>query len=653
MKIIHITLIFFVIVSLSIQAMSYELDTMVTTGTRTPKLLKDSPVSIDVVTAEELAVISSGTVAEALNFIPGVVVTRSTKAGYNIQMQGFDGDHVLVLLNGQKLITPTGTSVDLDQINVIDIEQIEVYKGAASVMYGSSAMGGVVNIITKKVSKGQSRASYELGNYTNNAIADDPVEHRISASSSFVFPNHTAQFSYQLIDRPSFKYDSEADKENGTANEKHFLDGVVNYQFDGASLTYRPQYMKENRYRNEEDKLVPGQGFRSDDYFSEVERITQSLEYQTAQNFMTRFRYSSHEEFSGRHASAKREAKLDIASLEFQKTIFLPLGEWVSGVEFDNRGMHIVDDGIENKNRDSIQAFSQFDIYVSEQFELLAGIRMQHDDGFGLHHASRVSGMYRHDYQSGNQFRLGFGVGQSYRVPSLKELYYILDHSNVGSGYVVIGNEDLKPEESLGYNLNMGFDFAQGTQLEVSAHYSNSTNFIENEANDAFSQIWGVDAYVYQNIAKLKSSGADFSVKQPINENNTFNASYAYVDFRDKETNRRLSNRPYHQIKLNLNTSIYWLDTNVITYLVYQADEAYTLDDPTTADEEGDYLGEQNNEWISLNVSVTQKPTRQLTLRYGVQNILDEHKDTRTSEEYFDSRNEDSRRVYVGLSYEF
>ena len=88
------------------------LEHIVISGTRTPKLLSNSPVSIQVIDQETIQILTQGTLANALNYIPGLVVTRNVKDGYNIQMQGFDGDHVLVLVNSQPLISPAGSAAD-------------------------------------------------------------------------------------------------------------------------------------------------------------------------------------------------------------------------------------------------------------------------------------------------------------------------------------------------------------------------------------------------------------------------------------------------------------------------------------------------------------------------------------------------------------
>jgi outer membrane receptor for ferrienterochelin and colicins len=654
MRIVHKLTILAVLAVTSIQSLGYELDSVVTTGTRTPKLLNDSPVSVNVITAEQLSVISSGTLAEALNFIPGVVLTRSAKDGYNVQMQGFDGDHVLILLNGQRMVSPTGSSVDLDQVNALDVERIEILKGAASVMYGSAAMGGVMNIITKPIEKQTTRLSYEVGSYANNAISDDPVEHRVSVSSSVVNQAYKGQINYQHINNPGFKYDDDAKVENGTSAEKNFLDGSFTLDTALGQFNYHPQYFKETRYRNEEDTNVPGIGFIPDAYRSEVERITQSFEYQSKHNFIARVRIANHDESSGHESKASRSAELSIGAAELQQSWMFEFGEIVSGIEFDYEEMDIPDDSIFNKRRESTQLFSQLDIYISDNFEALAGVRAQYDSGFGWHQAGRVSGMFRQNFTSGNQLNLRFGVGQSYKVPSLKELHYILDHTNVGSGYVVIGNEELVPEETVSYNVSASIDFINNIQFEINAYHSDSNNFIENEFNEIFTDVWGVNAYVYQNISKVETQGGDVNLKLPINTDHSFNISYSYLEARNGN-HQRLENRPRNQIKLNLNSSFQWLNTQVITYAVYQSDEAFALDDLSTTgtDEDEGYLGEYNNEWISLNISVTQQPSKHVTLRYGIQNILDEHKNTDVSNDYFDVREEDSRRIYLGMSYEF
>ncbi len=632
------------------QPSEYELDSMVTTGTRTPKLLSDSPVAVQVITAEQLSLVSSGTLAEALNFIPGVVVTRSEKDGYNIQMLGFDGDHILVLVNGQRVISPSGSRADLDQLSAMDVERIEVLKGAASVMYGSAAMGGVLNIITKPRANQQTTLSYELASFGSNAIKEDPLEHRFKLTTNTKTALVEVQLNYQHINNPGFKYNQESQAENGTSVEKHFVDLSFAMNNSLGKWVYRPQFFTEEKYRQEEDTVVPEIGVLPDAYTSKVERISHSLHLDVGQSWQSKIHYAQHEEASGHESKASRDMDITIAGFENQMVWMTDLAEVVSGLELDYEEMNIPEDNLLGENRSSVQYFLQSDWFLANDFELLSGYRLQKDTGYGVHQAGRVSAVYRQQIFSGNQLSWRFGVGESYKVPSLKEQHYVLDHSNIGSGYVVIGNEDLVPEETVSYNFSASLEGVNDTQLELSFYHADSKNFIENEFSQTHSDIWGVDAYVYQNIAEVQTQGGDLSFSNPVSASSKVQLNYSYVEARDGD-DVRLSGRPRHQFKVNYQTRFNWLNTQLITYAVYQADEAYTEEDPETQVNEG-YLGEHNNAWVSLNLSLTQQPTKNLTTRFGIQNILDEHRNTSVYETQFDARPEDSRRIYLGLTYQ-
>lgn len=631
-------------------AQNFELNSIVVTGTRTAKLLQDSPVDMQVVTGQQIQMLGSGTLAQSLNLVPGVVITRSAKKGYNVQMQGFDGDHVLVLVNGQRLISPSGTRTDLDQINALDVERIEVLKGAASVMYGSAAMGGVLNIITKNQSVDKTRIQYETSSFNSNALSNDPLGHRLALSTGKQTPILSSKLSYQNIYTPGFKYDNYSQEEDGTTSDKHFLDLAFKGKTLLGEFNYQGQYFLDNKDRKENDNIIPGLGTVSNAYASKTERNSHAFTLQHAQNWKSQLKYAQHKEESGTTNRVQRSANMELSGVESQYVWFAPWGELVSGLQLDNESMNIPNDGIVNKHSSTQQFFMQNDWLVSNEVELLTGFRVQHDSGFGWHKAARASALIKQPIFSGQQLDWRFGVGQSYRVPSLKEQHYILDHSSMG--YVVIGNEKLQPEKTLSYNLSVSLNTLSDQTLSLSVHQSHSDDFIENIFSDAYSQDWGVDAYVYQNIAKVTIKGGEIQYKLPIYYKHQLQFNYAYVEARD-ENKQRLKERPRHLVKASWQTQFNWLETQILSYAVYQGDEAYTLRDGSGSTTEDSYIGTNNNAWLSLNVSVTQQPTRNLKLSYGIENILDEHKDTQVSDDLFDAREEDSRRVYMGMTYQF
>ena len=130
------------------------LNEVTVTATRTPKLLKDAPVITRVITATDIKKLNAVTVQDLLaTELPGMEFTRQMDGQIAINMQGMSGKYVLFLIDGERMAGETLNNVDYNRLNADHIERIEIVKGAASALYGSSAIGGVVNIITKEPSK--------------------------------------------------------------------------------------------------------------------------------------------------------------------------------------------------------------------------------------------------------------------------------------------------------------------------------------------------------------------------------------------------------------------------------------------------------------------------------------------------------------------
>lgn len=128
---------------------SVDLNAIVVTGTRTEKSLKNTPVLTQSINIQELQNKDATNLIEALEFmVPGIEFSN-TVSGKSVSLQGIDPQYILFLVNGERLAGETYGDLDYSRINMANIERIEVVKGASSTLYGSNALGGVVNIITK------------------------------------------------------------------------------------------------------------------------------------------------------------------------------------------------------------------------------------------------------------------------------------------------------------------------------------------------------------------------------------------------------------------------------------------------------------------------------------------------------------------------
>ena len=646
-----------------------DLEHIVISGTRTPKLLSNSPVSIQVIDQETIEILTQGTLANALNFIPGLVVTRNVKGGYNIQMQGFDGDHVLVLINSQPLISPAGAAADLDQINANEIQQIEVLRGAASVMYGSSAMGGVINIITKDYDESQAKFNMQVGHYAD-AVSDDPLSYTARMNASLSTDDWDYKISLLHIDDTGFDYRPSTISQDASGMTKSFINLSTKTDFlnlysnelssNKINAEVKYQYLTENKSRP--TSIVPGQGSIIS-YLSEVEQnqLDFSLSTDVLNNkkgdiqqgsWQLNTRYINHQETSGQSNSI-RNTDINLAEINGQYMSSSNTLEIVSGgvIHYDSLDqIKPVIDSIEinNESRQSIDAFIQAN-WINTNYQILAGLRSQHDSDFGFHSAARIStlnnfGDEEHRWQWRN------GLGQGYRVPTLKERFYIFDHSNLG--YMVLGSTNLKPEESSTINSTLSFNtevFKNSTlfnqakiKTELNVHYSTTKNFIETVHDADKSTAAQLDISVYQNVAQATIQGIDFSIDLSFNQWSG-QLNYSYLDARNAE-DQRLNSRPYHQVKTNLAYHHYEHQLDVLFYLVYQSDEAY----------DSSYSQLLNNHWLNANVSINQSISNQLSWSFGINNIFNEHKDADAkSLNAFDSRPISSRNINLGMKYQF
>jgi len=276
----------------------------------------------------------------------------------------------------------------------------------------------------------------------------------------------------------------------------------------------------------------------------------------------------------------------------------------------------------------------------------LSGARIQHDSDFDWHSAVRLSAMKKISGTGDSQWHLRGGVGQSYRVPTLKERFYKFDHSNLG--YMVLGNPDLQPETAITGNTSISYllplaDDAGIFEGEFNIHYSDAKNLIDTVLDIEASEAAQLDVSRYSNFAKTEIYGVDLSSKYQY-KNWNMQLSYSYLYTEDKISGERLPNRPRHQVKANLGHHFPEYELDSLLYFVYEADEYSGTPGRTVA----------SDNYLTVNFNLTQSLTSSFSWRVGVDNIFDEHQDPQAiSAGEFDQRAVTSRRVFAGITYNF
>ena len=624
------------------------MEKIVVTGTRSSLSVQNSPVAVEVITAEQLQLVGQGTLANALNLIPGIVTRRNVKDGYVVQMQGFDADHVLILLDGQPLISPTGAAVDLDQIALLDIARIEVMRGAASVLYGSSAMGGVVNIITRNQRSNHLKLAVQSASYLNNSMESDQLAKQWQLDVSQQILGWQTKLSVQDISGPGFDYDTSTLAQSAPSTDKSFINLGLSRNFDDLQLSFNSRVFNDSKHKQR--YAVPGQSSRIS-YLSDVKQWQQDVSISQPQWWKVQGRYVRHQETSG-DSNGLRDADIQLAEIDSQYQWTLAGADVVSGAvlhrdELFQQKLPLTasETGtveIDNQTRDSVEVFSQMSWQLSAH-QLLAGIRAQHDSDFGWHSAARLNMLVALDEHDNRAWKLRAGLGQSYRVPSLKERFYVFDHSNLG--YMVLGNADLQPETAISSNLELSYyrsiSVRQDLSLSANLHYARTKDFIATLTDVEASAASGLLVSRYFNVDQAYIKGVDLNAKVQ-GQLFDYQLSYSYLHAINHQQ-QHLSDRPTHQIKANLNWHLPH-EIEALAYLVYESGTHPSAEQ----------VGVARDHWLSLNFSVSQQLNAQWRWQAGVDNVFDNHQDSQAiAAGLLDVRPLASRRLFVGLSYQF
>ena len=641
------------------------LDDVVVTGTRTEKKLLEAPVRTEVVTREEIEQTHARDLKEALEDVPGLILRQTHgKQGQQVWMQGFDADRVLILLNGERLSAMTGSTVDLTQIGTADIERIEIVKGATSALYGSEAMGGVINVITRRPKKPFSMTfEADAGTYGGKNLDDAPLGGHLGAAHtmadlSVVRPRWNLKLTSDLRQSEGFDLGGKTRRTDG--------DEALRWNFDprmaltasgGAEFYLSPRYYFEDKERLS-TTLVPGLGLRTRAFLEEVDKWHLTLG--------GKYPFKGGARLSGALAHERLEdvSKQDIIEspqIDQERTAVIALSRGEVQWDFPVGEMHLFTLGAvagretlkqeqirdeasgiteiqeikTGAERENIETYLQDDIFLSEGIELLPGIRYQHDSDFGSFVAPKINLMFKP--AAAVNFRIGYGKG--YRVPNLRERFFFFDHSALG--YQVIGNVDLQPEESDSFQT--GIEMWRGLTFrgEVSLFYNRIKNLIDTRLNPEKSQQTGLQIFEYQNVNRAVTQGAEVSATLSPWRYVTFKAGYTYLRAKDTDLDKWLPQRPRHQIKAGLDLRQEDCGTTVIIRAVYQSKE---------------FVDEENIKtspaWTTLDIKLNQDTGKYTTLFIGVDNVTDKHRDTDRSE-FDDFRPNSPRFVYAGIRVKY
>lgn len=625
------------------------LDTLVVTATRSEKKLIDSPIRTEVITEKELTRTHALTLKDALENVPGILLREiHGKSGYEISLQGMTSDQVLILIDGLPLAASTSSTVDLQQYLVGGIERIEVIKGAASAQYGSSAMGGVINIITKSIETGvQVSAQVDIGSYgkqnangKSNSINNHHEKIQIEASTG----EFKARLIADQINNDGFAVDPDLYPLQGDIQKRKQYSLYTAWQPSNAFMAW----LDFNQYDEQDEQrslvfIPPNQVKQLKKEDIERQRLSVGSQFQILPNIQADVK-AVHETYTTTstqttdgYLSARRQSDQENNHLSTQLSFAQwKQQNWQLGYDWhqeklqqSNNGKFEMQGG--DVARDRHEFYLQNDLKINPKLDLVLGWRLQNDEDFGNHNAFKFSTKYRWIEQNDFSADLRFSYGQGYRVPNLKERFYSFDHSHLG--YIVIGNPDLKPESSDSYQLGVQLVQNQDWNADINLFWNDIERLIQTDFEHA-TTVNGITQYSYSNVAQAETYGVETSAEWFITPSLNLNGAYTYTETKDKSSNNELTRRPKHIARLGMNYQLndQW-DWTVRTR--YQSSEF--------ADGQNQV---KSPDWFALDTQVDYQISSLIGVFAGVDNLFDTQRDFSSMADY---RPIAGRYTYTGL----
>ena len=523
-----------------------ELREVVVTATRTERNLASLPLPIAIITSEAISKSGVTRLNEILFEQTGLLTIPDFGGVEGIQVQGLDASYTLILIDGVPLVGRSAGTLDLSRISVGNIDRIEIVKGASSSLYGSEALAGVINIITKKPKRDllSGNLSYRYGSFETNDLNSNVVWKKNKFSGS-IFANYfntngydlnestpekTVEPFYNITIQPKFYYDFSDDLKLvvGTRyyNQKQDYKATIDdekYKGNSNINEWNSQIKVTHKWNK---KFYSEYEFYATNYKSD-EFLNDSNKQLFEANFYKQWLFRPEVRTTWSFQKSKLTAGIGLNKETLNRTYF------DSNVVFNSQ-----------------YAFLQYDYNPTDKWNILAGFRYDNHQEY----QSQWSPKFAVNYKVNQNISLKSSIGYGFKAPDFRQLYF--DFSNSAIGYAVFGynvaetklddldaqgqilfrydgidfNSELKPENSINFNLGSYYE-KENFKWETNFFYNSISNLIDTKA--IAQKTNGQNVFSYFNIDEIFTYGIENNFHYKIN-NFKFSLGYQYLVAKDK-----------------------------------------------------------------------------------------------------------------------
>ena len=517
---------------------------VVVTGTGTHRRMDNSPVPIQVITAKDLQQAGITNFEDAMTKLNPNISFMTNGMGTTMSMNGMNEDYVLILENGKRLAGEDRYT----RIDMANVKRIEILNGAASALYGSDAIAGVINIITDDARNKVNIASNSRYSTKNRFTQSANADFNLGKFGSYTSYQRQQADGWQLSPLTINKKDElvETNKQASTA----FHSNTVNQRFTFDPTDRLSFYARGGFYNHKTDRPIP-EGDNTTKYDMRYETYTYGG---GAQYMINKSSYLNADYFSDNYSSYKdyfmddSKAKLNAGDSEMTKRLhhhnlnvkgIFSMGDHnkiSAGLEYIKESLTSESDNIDGRSMYTAAIYAQDEINISKHFQAYVGLRYIYHETFKNYATPNIALLYK---VGGFNFRGSYASG--FRTPDLSALYITSESKTGSTRKYTIGNINLKPEKSDNYTLSAEYVHSRFS-ISVSAFANNVRDMINyrvftEEERDAYNRGNGTDydeVKQRDNIEKARIRGISVSLNSYLGAGFSLNGGYSFTDAKDK-----------------------------------------------------------------------------------------------------------------------
>jgi outer membrane receptor for ferrienterochelin and colicins len=652
----------------------------VITGTRTERVLSSLPLPMTIITSEAIAKTGVTRLNEILNEQTGIILIPDESGFEGIQMQGLDAAYTMILIDGVPLVGRSSGVLDLSRVSVGNIERIEIVKGASSALYGSEAMGGVINVITKKPNKDMfsGNVSYRYATFNTNDINANILWKKKKFSAN-LFTDFYSTDGYDL------------DKTTPLKNVERFYNTTIQPKLY-YDFSENLKLIVSNRFYNQNMNnvaIIESENYKGDAKENEwnsqikLEHKWNSKLYSEYELYTTNYKNNAFLNDENNVLFEKIYYDQWLFRPEVRTTLSIKNNKLTAGIglNYETLDRTYFD---KNVNFNSQYVFLQYDYNPTGKWNILAGFRYDNHSEY----ASQFSPKLAVNYKISTNFSLKSSVGYGYKAPDFRQLFF--DFTNPSVGYTVLGynvaearlnqfdeqgqllyrvpgisfDKPLEAESSV--NFNFGTYYKKNKlRLDINAFYNSIHNLIDTRV--VAQKTNGQNVFSYFNISEIFTYGIEYNSTYDFTKDFSISLGYQYLIAKDKsvldnfdeyqyirndqlqtiQINKSdyfgLYNRSKHTANIKFDYNISKIKTNINLRVFYRS--KYGLFD-TNGNQILDKYDKFVDDYFITNLSISKYITDKLILQAGANNLLDFTDPSQIS-------NLSGRQLFARIQYNF